>query len=93
MGVAPGTLRRFTAADLADLPAPVPGLSLHGGGLGEVLALARELGDLPPLVLFGVEPASVELRIGLSPAVSAALEDLLVAVCDELIRFEAAPPG
>ncbi len=93
MGAAPGTLRRFAAADLADLPAQAPGLSLHGGGLGEVLALARELGELPPLVLFGVEPASVELRIGLSPAVAAALEDLLAAVCEELIRFGATPPG
>lgn len=88
MGAAPGTLRRFTAADLADLPAQAPGLSLHGGGLGEVLALARELGSLPSLVLFGVEPASVELRIGLSSAVAATLEALLVAVGAEVACLE-----
>lgn len=84
MGAAPGTLRRFTAEDLSDLPAEVPGLSLHGGGLAEVLAIARELGQLPPLLLFGVEPARVELGLGLSPAVTAALEDLLAAVRGEV---------
>jgi hydrogenase maturation protease len=84
MGAAPGTLRRFTTEDLARLPAAAPGLSLHGGGLAEVLAIARELGSLPPLLLFGVEPERVELGLGLSPAVAAALEDLLVAVRGEV---------
>lgn len=84
MGAAPGTLRRFSAEDLAALPAAASGLSLHGGGLGEVLALGRELGMLPPLVLFGVEPVRVELGLGLSPVVAAALEDLL-----ERVRAEA----
>lgn len=83
MGATPGTLRRFSAGDLAGLAAAAPGLSLHGGGLAEVLALARELGQLPPLVLFGVEPARVELGLGLSPAVAAALADLLAAVREE----------
>ena len=84
MGAAPGTLRRFTGAELERLPAEAPGLSLHGSGLAGVLALARELGGLPPLVLYGVEPARVELGLGLSPAVAAALEDLLVAVRTEV---------
>ena len=84
MGAAPGTLRRFTGAELERLPAEAPGLSLHGSGLAEVLALARELGQLPPLLLYGVEPARVELGLGLSPAVAAALEDLLVAVRTEV---------
>lgn len=86
MGAAPGTLRRFTCEELADLPAESPGLSLHGGGLSEVLALARELGSLPPLVLFGVEPATVELQLGLSPAVAAGLNELLAAVVKEVAR-------
>lgn len=84
MGAAPGTLRRFSAEELTDLPVESPGLSLHGGGLAEVLALARELGSLPPLVLFGVQPARVELGVGLSPAVAAALEKLLVRVGEEV---------
>ena len=84
MGAAPGTLRRFTGAELERLPAEAPGLSLHGSGLAEVLALARELGQLPPLLLFGVEPLRVELGLGLSPAVVAALEELLVAVRTEV---------
>lgn len=87
MGTAPGTLRRFTAADLSALPAAEPGLSAHAGGLAEVLALARELGQLPPLVLFGVEPARVEWGSGLSPAVAAALECLVTAVRAEVAGF------
>lgn len=86
MGAEPGTLRRFTAEELARLPAEAPGLSLHGGGLAEVLALARELGSLPPLVLFGVEPARVEPGIGLSLPVAAAVEALLAAVRAEVAR-------
>jgi hydrogenase maturation protease len=80
MGAAPGTLRRFTAAELQRLPEEAPSLSLHGGGLAEVLALARELGELPPLVLYGVEPERVEFGMGLSPPVAAALDRLLAAV-------------
>lgn len=86
MGAAPGTLRRFTIAELARLPAEAPRLSLHGGGLAEVLALARALGELPPLLLFGVEPARVEPGIGLSPPVAAVLEALLAAVRSEVAR-------
>jgi len=88
MGAAPGTLRRFTAEDLSDLPAESPGLSLHGSGLSEVLALARELGSLPPLLLFGVEPSRVEVRIGLSPPVAAAMDELLVAVLAAVASFD-----
>lgn len=91
MGAAPGTLRRFTAAELSELPAETPGLSLHGGGLAEVLALARELGELPLLLLFGVQPATIELQLGLSPVVTAALPELLAAVVTEVGRFELAP--
>lgn len=87
MGAAPGTLRRFSAEELAALPAETPSLSLHSGGLAEVLALARELGSLPPLVLFGVQPARVELGLGLSPAVAAALEDLLERVRKEVATW------
>lgn len=84
MGAAPGTLRRFTAEELTGLAAEPPGMSLHGSGLTEVLALARELGQLPPLLLFGVEPARVELGIGLSPPVAAAMDRLLAAVRDKV---------
>ncbi len=87
MGAAPGTLRRFTGEELERLPADPTGLSLHGCGLAGVLALARELGQLPPLVLFGVEPARVDLGLGLSPSVAAALEELLVRVGEEVREF------
>lgn len=86
MGAAPGTLRRFSAEELSALPVKAPGLSAHAGGLAEVLALARELGELPPLVLFGVEPARVEPGIGLSPPVAAAMEAMLAAVRAEGAR-------
>lgn len=87
MGTAPGTLRRLVGEELEWPAAEPPGLSLHDSGLVGVLALARELGRLPPLVLYGVEPARVELGLGLSPAVAAALEELAARVRQEALEW------
>jgi len=59
--------------------------SIHQAGLSEVLALASALGrDLPELVIFGVQPAELGWREGLSPAVEAALPALADAVFNEI---------
>lgn len=59
--------------------------SAHGFGLGQALALARELGQLPPrLRLFGVQGASFAPGWGLSSQIQAQLpqlaSDLLLAL-------------
>jgi len=84
MGLAPGSIARFDAGAIAAEEGGA-GLSLHEAALPEVFALGREMDLLPPrLVVFGVEPASVERRLGLSPAVAAAVEPLVERVLAEL---------
>ena len=60
-------------------------LSPHQIDLREVLALAELRGTLPPtLACLGLQPASVELRTGLSPALAGRLDDLVAAAVARL---------
>lgn len=59
-------------------------LSPHQIELREVLALAELRGRLPRTVALGVEPERVELSTELSPAVAAALPELLERIVVEL---------
>ncbi|MBS3800401.1 MAG: hydrogenase maturation protease [Thioalkalivibrio sp.] len=64
-GAVPGTIHRLDAVE------PLPRTarySSHGIGLAEAVELARALDALPPsLVIYGIEPASLEDGAGLSP--------------------------
>ena len=82
-GRKPGTILRLAGEDL-EPETSASSLSLHSSGLPEVLALGRALGTLPPLILFGVQPDSVEVRLGLSEPVAAALPSLLALIREEL---------
>ncbi len=60
-------------------------LSPHQIDLREVLALAEFRGTLPAqMVVCGMEPESVEMRIGLSPVIQRSLADLVDAVRAQL---------
>jgi hydrogenase maturation protease len=59
-------------------------LSPHQVGLGEVLALTRFRGGPREVVVMGVEPETLNLQIGLSPKVAAALEKLIRAAVEQL---------
>jgi len=84
VGREPGQFVRFTP-DQARLAQAAERFSLHHAGLGEVLALANALGRaLPHMVIFGVQPAEVGWREGLSPAVETALSALVDAVLEEI---------
>ena len=75
---------RFTPAQ-ARLTEAADRFSLHHAGLSEVLALANALGQaLPEMVIFGVQPAEVGWKEGLSPAVEAMLPVLTDAVLKEI---------
>jgi hydrogenase maturation protease len=74
-GAAPGTVIR---RDL--LAAPLPRewfhLSSHQLGIADAVELARTMGRLPPrLVFIGIEGEAFESGVGLSPRVTAALDD------------------
>lgn len=85
MGREPGTVVRFTPDEVVMTGAGETGLSLHETGLAQVFALGAELGSLPDeIVMFGVQPDSVERRLGLSPRVEQALEPLLDEILAEV---------
>jgi hydrogenase maturation protease len=71
----PGTVIRLNGADLREVPR---GASVHELGLVDLLGAMRLMGREPPeTVLMGVQPATLELGIELSPPVSAGLDRLI----------------
>lgn len=84
VGLAPGQFVRFTSND-AHLLAATDTTSFHQAGLAEALALARALDrPLPEIVIFGVQPGSMEWGEGLSPAVEGAVARVAEAVLQVL---------
>jgi hydrogenase maturation protease len=85
-GLEPGTVVRVEGEDV---PARfLTRISPHQLGLSDVLAAATVSGSLPKnMVLFGVEPKTVELGLGLSDEVRSSFEKLLLTVREELIRI------
>lgn len=76
-GLVPGSILEVDGAAATPGP-PGRGTSSHGGGLAEAVALGAVLDRLPErLVILGVEPADLEPGAGLSPAVAAALPELV----------------
>lgn len=60
-------------------------MSMHQVGLQELLAVSRFQGTLPArVVLWGMEPASLEPGLELSAVVASRLGDLVEAVAEEL---------
>lgn len=82
----PGSIVRLEGADVA--PAVEQRLSPHQIGVADLLDGVRWLDRFPPrLVLLGVVPATIDLGVGCSPAVHAALPRLLDAVVEEIRRL------
>jgi len=79
----PGCIRRWTGPDL-DTAAVV---SSHALGLAQTYALGQALGRLPDeLVIFTVDVVDTDHGIGLTPAVAAAVPNLVDVIIDELSR-------
>lgn len=74
-GAEPGTVHRL---DVEQLSRPRPTSSTHGFGVAEAVALAAALEALPETLLFyGIEADPANAELGLSPAVHAALPELV----------------
>ncbi len=82
-GHAPGTILRVEGDDV---PARFrTRISPHQIGLSDLLATAEISGNMPKnLVLFGIEPKSMELNLELSQEVQDGLDRLLEVVIEEL---------
>jgi hydrogenase maturation protease len=86
-GAAPGTVRRFDAAE-APLPSAAFGLSSHGLGLSEAIELARTLGALPPrCVVYAIEGQRFDVGAPLSDAAAAAIEEVVADIRRDLASF------
>jgi hydrogenase maturation protease len=86
MGLEPGQWRCFTP-DTAELKSGEKKLqgTLHAAGLAEALVLARALDLLPPtLIIFGIQPQSLDWSQDLTEPLKAALPDLINAVVNEI---------
>ena len=84
MGIAPGEFKRFGTEEVL-LTGSAKRISLHRTGIADALALAHELKmKLPEIVFFGVQPALIDWKDGLSPQVQAAMPRVIEAVLNEL---------
>jgi hydrogenase maturation protease len=82
-GLTPGRIRRWTPGDV-ESPAVV---SSHALGLPQTYALGEALGQIPDrLVVFSVDVADVGQGPGLTPAVEAAVPEVVEAIIAELHR-------
>ena len=90
LGGAAGTVTVLHGDDIAGAADP-RGASTPGA-VGELIAVARLLGWLPAdVVLVGIEVADIDVGVGLSPAVAAALPVAMDAVRAELHRMDLIP--
>jgi len=84
VGLEAGQFARFTTEQV-ELKGAAEGAGSHQTGLAEVLALARALErPLPEIVVFGVQPGSLEWGMGLTAEVEAAVPLLVRAVLQEV---------
>jgi hydrogenase maturation protease len=92
MDKSPGEIVRFRPEDVT-LTGSAQRFSLHRSGVADALALADELKlALPEIVVFGVQPKSVDWRDGLSPEVQAAVPQVMELVLNEADAREANSP-
>jgi len=90
MDAAPGEVFRLEGEEVPRAFANK--LSVHQMGVQDLLAVAELQGYCPPeLVVWGVQPESIEMRIGLTEPVKPALEKVVQGVVDELTAWGAAP--
>jgi len=86
MRAAPGTISRIEGEEVPRAFASK--LSVHQMGLQDLLAVAELQGHVPQkLVVWGVQPESIEMGTELTAKVEAAVEPVMAAVIDELRRW------
>lgn len=83
---APGTVFRL---DGEEVPRAFAGkLSVHQMGVQDLLAVSELMGHLPPeLVVWGVQPESIEMGTELTATVEAALAPVIDGVIGELRKW------
>jgi hydrogenase maturation protease len=86
MSAAPGELFRLEGEDVPRAFASK--LSVHQMGVQDLLAVAELQGHVPEeLVVWGIQPGSIEMEMRLTPAVAGAMDPLLDGVVAELANW------
>lgn len=84
MGLPPGTLRRFTPDDVATVK-QMTHLSLHEVDILRVIELAKMIGQCPDqIVIFGIQPQTIEPRMALTETLQTQLPDYLAHIVKEI---------
>lgn len=84
MGTAPGTIKRFTP-EQAETVKKLTHYSLHEADILKILEISEKLGERPKeVIIFGIEPASVEPSQQLTPALSGKIDEYLSLILGEL---------
>ncbi len=81
-GGEPGTVYRIPGDELQGFGGEA--LSVHDIRFPEVVSILAEQGHHPEMVVFGVEPASTEMGMELSPEVEAVLDRVADLIVSEL---------
>lgn len=90
MGTEPGTLRGFRPDEARSVKV-LPRMSLHEGDVLETLALAESLGQCPPdVMLYGIEPESVEPGRDLTSTLESRLDQYVAHILSELRSLDRA---
>jgi len=86
MDTPPGTIRKFSPRNVKSVK-QLAHRSLHEADILSVIDLAKRLGQCPQeIVIFGIEPETVEPGQILSETLSARVEDYLAVIREELDR-------
>jgi len=84
MEMEPGTIKKFQPEEIKTVK-KLAHLSLHETDILKVINLAKMLGQYPKqLVIFGIEPQTIEPQPALSDTLNAKINDYLAAITEEL---------
>ena len=84
MGSAAGTIRHFKPEDVQTVK-QLSGQSLHEADVLGIIEMAKQLGRCPEnIVIFGIEPETIEPGIGLSDTLKAGVDNYLAEIVNEL---------
>jgi hydrogenase maturation protease len=84
MGSKPGTIKQFEPADVKTVK-KMAHFSLHEADILRIIAISRQLGECPEkIVIFGIEPESLELGQKLSSTLAGKLDLYTAEICKSI---------
>ncbi len=86
MGTAPGTVRRFNAAEVL-LHTANQLISMHGFSFAEIFNMAKALGTPAPCTVFGIEPKNVQFGSALSDEVETSIPLVVNMILEEIKNY------